>query len=318
MKKKKEKPNILITGSLGHIGSYLIHNKDFVKCFNQIYLIDNLSAERYVSLFNLPKYGNFSFFNIDLPNHFVKKIVKKSDIVLHLAATTNAEASVNLKGKQKKKNFLSTIEVANLCCKYNKKFIFISSTSIYGSNKGIVDESCGKSDINPQSPYAVSKLKEENFLQTLQKKYNYNNFVILRFGNIFGYSIGIRFHTAVNKFCFQAATNLPITVWKTARNQKRPYLSLVDACRALIFITKNKMFNGEIYNILTNNYTVNDILNVIKKNRKIKVKLVNSRIMNQLSFNVSNEKIKSDSFTFIGSLKEEISNTLKKFSNLNQ
>ena len=121
MKKKKEKPNILITGSLGHIGSYLIHNKDFVKCFNQIYLIDNLSAERYVSLFNLPKYGNFSFFNIDLPNHFVKMIVKKSDIVLHLAATTNAEASVNLKGKQKKKNFLSTIEVANLCCKYNKK-----------------------------------------------------------------------------------------------------------------------------------------------------------------------------------------------------
>ena len=31
MKKKKENPNILITGSLGHIGSYLIHNKDFVK-----------------------------------------------------------------------------------------------------------------------------------------------------------------------------------------------------------------------------------------------------------------------------------------------
>ena len=72
------------------------------------------------------------------------------------------------------------------------------------------------------------------------------------------------------------------------------------------------MFNGEIYNILTNNYTVNDILNVIKKSRKIKVKLVDSRIMNQLSFRVSNKKIKSNGFTFIGSLKKEISNTLKK------
>ena len=76
------------------------------------------------------------------------------------------------------------------------------------------------------------------------------------------------------------------------------------------------MFNGEIYNILTNNYTVNDILNVIKKDKKIKVKLVNSRIMNQLSFNVSNEKIKSNGFSFIGSLKKEISNTLKRLSGL--
>ena len=316
MLKIKEKDNLTITGSLGHIGSYLIHNKDFIKCFKKIYLIDNLSAERFVSLFNLPKYGNFSFFNIDLPNQSLRKIIKKSDIVLHLAATTNAEASVNLKGQQKIKNFLSTVEVANLCREYNKKLIFISSTSVYGSSKGVVDESCRQSDINPQSPYAVSKLKEEYYFRELQNKHNYNNFVILRFGTIFGYSIGIRFHTAVNKFCFQAATKLPITVWKTAKNQKRPYLSLVDACRALIFITKNKMFNGEIYNILTNNYTVNDILNVIKKDKKIKVKLVNSRIMNQLSFNVSNEKIKSNGFSFIGSLKKEISNTLKRLSGL--
>ena len=207
MLKIKEKANLTITGSLGHIGSYLIHNKDFIKCFKKIYLIDNLSAERYVSLFNLPKYGNFSFFNVNLTNQFLRSIIKKSDIILHLAATTNAEASVNLKGKQKKMNFLSTIEVANLCCEYNKKLIFISSTSIYGSSKSIVDENCGQSDINPQSPYAVSKLKEEHFLKKLQKNYGYDNFVILRFGTIFGYSIGIRFHTAVNKFCFQAATS---------------------------------------------------------------------------------------------------------------
>lgn len=105
MVKIKKKNNLTITGSLGHIGSYLIHNKDFIKCFKNIYLIDNFSAERYVSLFNLPKSTKFSFFNIDLPNHLLRNIIKKSDVVLHLAATTNAEASVNLRGKQKKKKF---------------------------------------------------------------------------------------------------------------------------------------------------------------------------------------------------------------------
>ena len=46
-------------------------------------------------------------------------------------------------------------------------------------------------------------------------------FIILRFGTIYGVSSGMRFHTAVNKFCYQAAFNKPLTVWKTALNQKK-------------------------------------------------------------------------------------------------
>ena len=46
---------ILITGGLGHIGSYLIENIGKIKFVKKIYVIDNFSTNRYCSLFNLPK-----------------------------------------------------------------------------------------------------------------------------------------------------------------------------------------------------------------------------------------------------------------------
>jgi nucleoside-diphosphate-sugar epimerase len=46
---------ILITGGLGHIGSYIIENINKIKILKKIYIIDNLSTQRYCSLFNLPK-----------------------------------------------------------------------------------------------------------------------------------------------------------------------------------------------------------------------------------------------------------------------
>ena len=47
--------NILITGGLGHIGSNLINRLILEKYVRKIFIIDNLSTERYVSLFNISK-----------------------------------------------------------------------------------------------------------------------------------------------------------------------------------------------------------------------------------------------------------------------
>ena len=107
----------------------------------------------------------------------------------------------------------------------------MSSTSVYGTQKDLVSEDCDIEDLSPQSPYANTKLKEEEFILSFSKNKTLNA-VILRFGTIFGISQGIRFHTAVNKFCWQASVGLPITVWKL-RTVKRPYLDLLDASRAI-------------------------------------------------------------------------------------
>ena len=54
--------NFIITGALGHIGSRLIIDlpKHFPK--SKFHLIDDLSSQRYSSLFNLPKNNKYSFF----------------------------------------------------------------------------------------------------------------------------------------------------------------------------------------------------------------------------------------------------------------
>ena len=136
-------------------------------------------------------------------------------------------------------------------------------------------------------------------------------YITCRFGTIFGWSIGMRFHTAVNKFIWQAVHGLPITVWKTAWNQRRPYLDLRDCVRAINFILKQDFFNGEIYNVLTKNFTVKDIVAAIKEFiPKLNVEYVTSAIMNQLSYDVDDTKFRSLGFMPRGNLKKSIDQTI--------
>lgn len=136
---------------------------------------------------------------------------------------------------------------------------------MYGKQAKVVDENCEKKYLKPQSPYAKIKIIEENILKKINNKIRY---ITLRLGTISGVSDGIRFHTAVNKFCLNASLEEPINVYKTALNQYRPYLSLSDAFKTFKFIIDKNFFKNDIYNILTNNYTVKEIIQMIKNYKK--------------------------------------------------
>ena len=128
----------------------------------------------------------------------------------------------------------------------------------------------------------------------------------------------MRFHTAVNKFCWQAVMQQPITVWRTAYDQKRPYLDLKDASNAFIHVIKNNIFDGEIYNVLTLNATVKQIVDSIKEFVPLlRIDFVDSKIMNQLSYEVSCEKFIKSGFQFKGNLNEGVSDTIKLLMNCN-
>ena len=237
-------------------------------------------------------------------------LIEKSDVLLNLASTTDAEGSLKIRNKIYKNNLGIFNNIINYCKKNNTKLIHISSTSVYGMQSSVVNENC--KELKPQTPYAEIKLKEENILKK-QKKLRY---VTLRFGTIAGVSSGMRFHTAVNKFCLNCALDYHIPVWTKALNQYRPYLSLSDAFESLKFIINKDLFNKEIYNILTNNYTVKNILKFISYYKKIKIKYVRSKITNQLSYLVEDKKIKKLGFKPKSSLKKDIKETLNVLNNL--
>lgn len=306
---------LVITGALGHIGSALIRS---IKPgdYDSVVLIDNLTTQRYASLFALPEGIPFRFVEEDIMTADLTSLFAGASAVVHLAAITNAEASVKIAPEVERVNFGGTERVALTCAALRCPMIFISTTSVYGSQAEIVDERCALSDLKPQSPYAASKLRAEQRLAELGADKGLR-FVICRFGTIYGWSVGMRFHTAINKFSWQAVMGLPVTVWKTALNQKRPYLSLTDAVRALHHILQKNLFDGQVYNVLTSNATVGEILDVIRHRIPgLQVSFVESAIMNQLSYHVRNDKFIQTGFQFEGQLADGIGGTLDQLKAL--
>jgi nucleoside-diphosphate-sugar epimerase len=109
----------------------------------------------------------------------------------------------------------------------------------------------------------------------------------------------------------------PITVWKTAYEQQRPYLDINDAIRAFTFAIEKNIFDGEIYNIVTLNSTVKEILDCVKKSvSDVSIEFVDNEIMNQLSYTVLSKKIQNLGFEFYGSIDEEIAKTISLFSGI--
>lgn len=301
---------IVITGALGHIGSRLIRELPTQFPEAEIVMLDNLSTQRYSSLFNLPGCGRYRFLQADVLKADLTAVFAGADVVVHLAAITNAAGSFEIKDQVEHVNFAGSERVAEECLRSGCPLIFASTTSVYGTQAETVDEECLIDELKPQSPYAESKLKAERMLEALSREGGLR-FVTCRLGTIFGTSIGMRFHTAVNKFCWQAVLGQPLTVWRTALHQDRPYLDLADAVAAIICIIQRELYDRRVYNVVTTNTSVSRIIESIASYvPDISVGYVDTEIMNQLSYHVSNRRFRSLGFEFKGTLEQGIRETI--------
>lgn len=301
---------IVVTGALGHIGSSLIRALPDHFPEVEIVMVDNLSTQRFCSVFNLPPYGRYRFMEADILTADLDAIFTAADAIVHLAAITNAEGSFKIHEKVEQTNFVGTERVAQACIRTGTPLIFLSTTSVYGTQAEVVDEECAAHELKPQSPYAESKLRSERLLGLLGKEQGLR-FIICRFGTIFGASVGMRFHTAVNKFIWQACAGIPLTVWTSALDQKRPYLDLEDGIRAILFIIEKKLFDGRIFNVLTLNATVREIVTTIREFvPDVQISLVDHQIMNQLSYTVACRKFIELGFEFKGDLRQRVADSV--------
>ncbi|MGF1610063.1 MAG: NAD-dependent epimerase/dehydratase family protein [Kiloniellales bacterium] len=300
---------IVVTGALGHIGSRLIRVLPEVLPDLELVLIDDLSAQRYASLFDLPASARYRFVEGDVTAMDLKPLLADAWAVVHLAAITDATGSFDNREAVERNNFGATQRVAEACAEAGARLVHLSSTSVYGSQAAKVDETCAENELRPQSPYAETKLREERLVLDMAQRGLWA--VSCRFGTIFGTSTGMRFHTAVNKFCWQAVMGLPLTVWRTAYEQRRPYLDLQDAVRAVAHFLRQDLFDGRIYNVVTQNATVREVVDHIRAHvPDLKVEFVDTRIMNQLSFDVENARMTAAGFRFEGDLGRGIAETV--------
>jgi len=154
---------ILVTGGAGFIGSHLCEK--LLEDHHQVYCVDNF-CDFYapsVKEQNIQKallYPNFTLIKADiteykeLENVFLKR---KIDLVIHLAAMAGVRPSITNPQLYFHVNIMGTANLLELCQIYGvKKFIFASSSSVYGNNEKIPFSEDDNVDF-PISPYAASK-----------------------------------------------------------------------------------------------------------------------------------------------------------------
>src|SRR4051812_17985462 len=120
---------IVITGALGHIGSAFIRALSPGR-FEDVLLVDNLATQRYCSLFDLPADIPFRFLELDICEGDLDALVDGADLVIHLAAVTNAAASFGDETHVERVNFAATERLVRACVKSGARLLFASTTSV--------------------------------------------------------------------------------------------------------------------------------------------------------------------------------------------
>jgi UDP-glucose 4-epimerase len=274
----------LITGALGHIGSKLIEEFDATDI--DVTIVDDLSTQRYCSLFGPSRELDFKQKRFQ---DLTVEELKGYDTVVHLAGKTDAAGSIN-KEKLYEQETDDAIEFVIKAEKAHvKNFVYPSTTSVYGKGKEVMYEDLNFGNIDPQSPYAKHKHEVEKYLLESSSIAS----VVLRLGTIFGTSLGMRFHTAINSFCWKASFKQPLTVWKNNIDMVRPYLGIGDACKFLYEATVQEYPLSDLYNVVSENVTLNEILTLVRKHSKneIELDLVDTPLLNQHSYFVDAARI---------------------------
>jgi len=182
---------ILITGAAGFIGHslarILIKNKK-----NNIIGIDNFSTYsgkdiKRLRIKILKKNKNFKFTKLDILNKKkIELLFKKNnfDIVVHLAAEVGVRYSIIRPDKYVDANINGFFNIID-SLKHNppKKFLFASSSSVYGDSK--VFPLKENLNLEPINMYALSKKNNEEVAKIYSKKYK-TKFIGLRFFTVFG------------------------------------------------------------------------------------------------------------------------------------
>lgn len=270
---KKEitlKPRILLLGGAGYIGSILAK-----KLILMGYTVTVFDKFIYMSKNDLKKFinnKNLELINGDSRNiSEIFSVVKKNDIVVHLAELVGDPLCEKQPAKTYEINFLASMAISNICKNLSiSKLIYVSSCSVYGTNKKneLLTEN---SKILPISVYAKLKaLIEKTIIRNMDE---YCRPCILRLGTVFGSSLRPRYDLVINLFSGLVANNKTLTI--QGGDQWRPFIHVEDVADSIIKIIKlNKdKTNGQVFNLASFNCKISDIGKTIKKIfPKVKIK----------------------------------------------
>lgn len=237
---------ILVTGGAGFIGSHIVDR--LVNANYEVRVIDDLFTGKFANVHDHMKSGKVGFVKGDVrEREVVRKCVHDVDVVIHLAAVSNVSFSIKHSSLTHEINVGGTLNLLDSCLNGNvKKFIFISSCSVYGEPNYLpIDED---HPTRPISPYATSKLAAERYCRIFQKEHGLKT-VILRLFNVYGSRQALGDYSGViTQFVERVIRELPLIVYGDGC-QTRDFVHVWDVADTVLKTLKNGNGEGEVFNI---------------------------------------------------------------------
>ncbi|AEH36954.1 NAD-dependent epimerase/dehydratase family protein [Halopiger xanaduensis] len=248
---------ILITGGAGFIGSNIV---EALVDENEVRVLDNLSSG---SRSNVP--DEATLIEGDIRNDDdLDRATADVDVIFHQAALISVEKSMHHPELTHDINVTATLKLLKRAHDESARFVFASSAAVYGQPESVpISEDA---PTNPTSPYGVSKLAAEEYVQLYIEEFDLDA-VILRYFNVYGPGqLDSDYSAVIGVFVEQATTGNEITV-EGDGTQTRDFVHVQDIVRANLLALHSEatgVFNvgtGESVSILELAETIREIAN---------------------------------------------------------
>lgn len=251
------KKKVLITGSLGYLGSVLTD-----------YLLERgIDCIGYDTGFfkNSLLYPELKTNTIFRDARDIKEVdLINVDVLINLAGISNDPMGNLDPAKIYDPTREYSFKLAKMCKTLGVKFIFASSCSVYGLGED--DLLTEESKVYPQTGYSLNKLQIEEDLHTLADK-DFSP-IALRFATVFGNSPRLRFDLVINMLTGMAVAD-KLIVLNSDGKAWRPNLHILDLCKAVYCSIEFEYNGGEllVLNVGSeeNNLQIMEIAKIIQK-----------------------------------------------------
>jgi dTDP-glucose 4,6-dehydratase len=242
------KKTILITGVCGFIGSNMI--RTVIEQYPQYRFVGVDRLDEVINVKNIFKHNNYTFYSGDISDFIFMNTVfryEKPSIVIHMAAHSFVDTSIENAKPFINSNVLGTQTIIDLCVKYQvEKLLYSSTDEIYGSLKEGDKSWTEESHPKPRNPYSASKYCGESLIYAANQTHGLN-YLITRSCNNYGKLQASR--NLIPKLILNTIHNTPVSLHNNG-TPMREWIYVLDKVSAIMTILEKSPLN-EVYNIGT-------------------------------------------------------------------
>jgi len=244
---------VLITGGAGFVGSHLVDA--LLERGDQVTVLDDLSTGRHDNIRDHLGDPNFEFVLGSILNDaVVDDVVRRADVVMHLAAAVGVELIVGRPLESLATNIRGSEIVLEKCHKYGRKVLVTSTSEIYGKNDSDLlsedDDRILGSPLKTRWSYSEAKAIEEVLAYSYWREKGLPVVIVRLFNTVGPRQVG-HYGMVVPRFVEQALKGAPITVYGDG-TQRRCFCHVADVVSALIGLVDSREAEGQVFNVGAN------------------------------------------------------------------